>query len=798
MFRNYWKTAIRTLWKHKSYTAINVLGLSLGITCSLLLFLLVRYLLSFDTFHAKSDRIYRIVRESVRQGSTDYTPGVPIPLPDAFREDFPEVEKVVFTSYFREGLITVRRDEETQNFPESEGLAYVEPTFFQVFDRPLLVGNPKTVLSQPNQAVISEKLAQKYFGEQQSYESVLGKTIQLDKEADLVITGIAEDYPTNTDFPFEMMISYATVKDEMLKNGGWGSVSSDNHCYFLLDKEQSLDAIEARLPEFVDKYHGKDNYAKITLYVQSLQDIHFDTRFSGYAFQNIPEAVVQVLGLVALFLILIACINFINLTTAVSAKRSKEVGIRKTLGGSKSQVVYQFLGETTLITILSVLIALGLAELLLLKINPLLDLAIAIDLLSDGTLVVALVLTIVAVSVISGLYPSWVLARFAPIQALQNKLIQPATRGFTLRKGLVVFQFIIAQVFIIGTLVLISQMQYIEQADLGFRQEAILTIPLPNDTHESPQTLRNELLRLSGVEKASLSSASPTSSSTWQTSFEVEGNPDTYDMEVKEVDQYYMDVYGLELIAGRGLTEIDTTSRVIVNEAFLKKVGIDSPEDAIGKQLELWNKTVPIVGVTKNFHTRSLKHTIGPTALMDGNSYRQVDIQINTANISQTLADIEDRWSAFYPEYTFDYQFVDDAIAEFYEEGKTMSAILATTALVVIFIGCLGLYGLITFMAEQKTKEVGVRKVLGASVASIVGLFSVEFIKLLSLAFLVAAPIAYFVMNGWLQRFEYKIDLGIGLFLTGIGATLVIALLTVSYRSIKAAMANPVDSLRNE
>ena len=500
MLKNYWKTTLRALWKHKSYTAINVLGLSLGITCSLLLFLLVRYLLSFDTFHANSDRIYRVVRESVRQGSTDYTPGVPTPFPDAFREDFPEVEKVVFMSYFREGLITVNWGEKTKNFPESEGLTYIEPTFFEVFDRPLLVGDPETVLNQPNQVVISEKLAQKYFGEHQSYESVLGKTIQLDKGVDLVITGIAEDYPDNTDFPFEMMISYATVKDEMLKNGGWSSVSSDNHCYFLLSKEQSPDAVEVRLPEFVDKYHGKDNSAKITLYVQSLQDLHFDTRFSGYAFQNVPEAVVQVLGLVALFLILIACINFINLTTAVSAKRSKEVGIRKTLGGSKSQVIYQFLGETTLITILSVLIALGLAELLLLKINPLLDLEIAIDLLSDSTLVMVLVLTVVGVSVISGLYPSWVLARFAPIQALQNKFTQPATRGFTLRKGLVIFQFIIAQVFIIGTLVLISQMQYIEQADLGFRQDAILTVPLPNDTDESPQTLRTELLRLSGVE----------------------------------------------------------------------------------------------------------------------------------------------------------------------------------------------------------------------------------------------------------------------------------------------------------
>ena len=798
MFRNYWKTAIRTLRKNKSYTAINVLGLSLGIMCSLLLFLLIRYLGSFDNFHTNQDNIYRIVRETVRQGTTDHTPGVPLPLSDAFRTDFPEVEKVALTSYFRQGLITVDRNGETRNFTENEGLAYVEPTFFDIFDRPMLAGDPVTALNQPNQAVISLNLAQKYFGTDSQPEEVLGRSLKLNKETELLITGVMENHPKNTDFPFTLMISYTTVKDEMLANGGWNSVSSDDQCYLLLSKEQSSATIEARLPEFLDKYEESDDGEQVTLRLQSLRDLHYDTRYSGYSYQNIPRDVILGLGLIALFLMVIACINFINLTTAASVKRSKEVGIRKTLGSTRPQLIRQFLGETAIITVSSTVAALGLAELLLLKINPVLELELNINLFSDIALIIALLLTVIGVSLLSGLYPALVLSRFIPTEALKNKLTRQDTRGATLRKGLVVFQFVIAQAFIVGTLVMMSQMKYINQVDLGFTKDAILTVELPEDDVDAKKTLRNELMNIPGVEKVSLSYSSPTSGSVSVTSFHVEDDPNTYHTQVKTVDQHYIDVYGLKLLTGAGLGEVDTINRLVVNEAFLKSTGIASPDEALGKQVKIWGEEVPIVGVMKDFHTVSLRHPIEATVLLNGSSYRQADIMVNMASLSQTLPEIEKRWSAFYPEYTFDYQFVDEAIAESYRSVRALSVIISIASAIVIFIGCLGLYGLITFMAEQKTKEVGVRKVLGASVASIIRLFSTEFIKLIIFAFVIAAPIAYFAMNSWLQNFEYKIDLGIGLFLVGVGATLIIALLTVSYRSVKAALANPVDSLRNE
>ncbi|MEM9671652.1 MAG: ABC transporter permease [Cyclobacteriaceae bacterium] len=798
MLRNYWKTAIRTLWKHKSFTFINVLGLSLGITCSLLLFLLIRYLLSFDTFHTNRDNIYRIVRETVRQGNTDHTPGVPIPLPDAFRTDFPEVEKVIFTSYFRQGLITIDQGGESRNITENEGLAYVEPTFLEVFDRTILAGDPLSALNQPNQAVISQSLVQKYFGNDSQPEEVVGRSITLNKETELLITAVMEDHPKNTDFPFTLIISYATVKDDMLENGGWNSVSSDDQCYLLLAEAQSHASVEAQLPTFLEKYEESDDGEQVTLSLQSLRDLHYDTRYSGYSFQNIPRDVILGLGLIALFLMVIACINFINLTTAVSVKRSKEVGIRKTLGGTRNQLIRQFLGETAIITVFSTLLALGLAELTLLKVNPALELELNINLLTDAVLIVALLLTVIGVSLLSGLYPALVLSRFIPTEALKNKLARQATRGITLRKGLVVFQFVIAQAFIVGTLVMVSQMQYISEIDLGFTKDAILTVELPEDDKEAKKTLRNELLNISGVEKVSLSFSSPTSNSVSVTSFTIEDNPDIYYTQVKNVDQHYIDIYGLKLLAGTGLSDVDTVSRLVVNEAFLRMTGVATPEEAVGKQIEIWGKEIPIVGVMKDFHTESLSNPIEATVLIDGSFYRQADIMVNMASMPQTLPEIEERWSAFYPEYTFDYQFLDEAIAESYRSVRALSIILSIASAIVIFIGCLGLYGLITFMAEQKTKEVGVRKVLGASIASIIRLFSAEFIKLVVIAFVIAAPIAYFTMDGWLQNFEYKIDLSVSIFLAGIGVTLIIALLSVSYRSIKAALANPVDSLRNE
>lgn len=795
-----YKTSVRNLWKNKSHTLINVLGLSLGITCSVVLFLLIRFWLSFDTYHSNADRIYRLVRTATYQGNTDYTGGIPVPLPDALRTDFPDLEQVVFMSYFRQGLITIHAgSDEAKNFQEEEGLVYIEPTYFKVFDRPLVQGNPDAALDDPNEVVLSESLVEKYFGKQWREEAIVGQSITLNKATELKITGIAVDHPENTDLPFDMLISYATVKDAMLEDGGWGSIDSDNQVFMLLAEGQSPASVDERLPDFLTKYNENQMEGmEVILSLQPLQEVHFDESRSAYSYNTIPKPIIYTMSIVAAFMVLIACINFVNLATAIATKRAKEVGIRKALGSTRSQLMRIFMGEAVIITFISVLVALGAAELLLIRMNDFLELDLQLDLLRDASLLIFLLVVLLIVSLLSGAYPSWVLTRFEASKVLKSGMSFSHQKGYNLRRGLVIFQFVIAQAFIIGTLVLISQTRYLRQADLGFNQKGIVSVFLPGEDTQTKKTLKNELLRINTVENVSLAYSSPSSGSVSVTSFTIDGDETTYHTQVKYVDENYIDVYGLQLLAGTGLIESDSITRLVVNEKFLSKVGISSPEEALGRQVDVWGRTLPIVGVMKDFHTVSLRGTIDPTVLIDASNFREAHVLINTNNISNTLTEIESRWKTAYPEYTFDYNFIDEAIAEFYQGERNMSVILTIASLVVIFIGCLGLYGLITFMAEQKTKEVGIRKVLGASVSSIVRLFSMEFVRLILIAFVVAAPLAYYVMQLWLQNFEYKIDLSIGLFVAGILITLLIALTTITYRSLQAARSNPAQALRSD
>ena len=797
MLKNYLKTAFRNLLKYRSYTLINVLGLSLGITCSLFLFLLITYWLSFDTFHENYDRIYRVVRESDGQmGRRDYTPGAPVPLIEAFRTDFPEVENTAFVTFPHYALLAVEAEENETRYYEEGDIAYMEPSFYQIFDRQWIVGEPATALDEPNEVVLSEQMAQKYFGDV-SADQLPGKTLTLNKETSLKISGIVADHPDNTDFPFDLIISYATVKDEI--HAHWGSTSSNDQVYVLLNEGRAPENINERFPQFIDKYYGQYNDDRKAHYLQPLADMHFDERYSTYSYNTVSKTLIWTLAVLAVFLVLTACVNFINLATAISVKRSREVGIRKVLGGTRWQLIRQFIGETVVITVVAVLITLGLTELLLLKANPFLGLSLDMDLLQDHSLQGYLITITIGVSLLSGLYPAFVQSGFRPVQALKNLITIKSAGGFSLRRGLVVFQFFISQTFIIGTIVLFSQMQYIRQADLGFEREAIVTVSLPEGSTDKKKAIRTELQRISSIDKVSLAYHNPSSSSVSVTRFQVENSEENYSTQVKLGDQNYIDLYGLQLVAGEGLPDSDTLNRLVVNETFVKNMGISSPEEALGKMIHIHGKDAPIVGVVKDFHTTSLRNQIEATVIAnDIDNYGMVALKIQPDKIAATLKEIEKIWSSFYPEYTFDYGFVANEIAEFYRGERKMSVILSVAALIAVFIGCLGLYGLITFMAEQRTKEIGIRKVLGASVTSIAGLFSREFVKLVAIAFVLAAPLTYFLMQQWLENFTYRIHLGAGIFLAALLATLLIAFVTVGYRTFKAAVANPVDALRNE
>jgi putative ABC transport system permease protein len=803
MFKNYLKTAFRNLVREKSSTLINIAGLTLGITCSLVLFLMVKHLSSFDQYHSKADRIYRVVTESDGNNGRFYTPGVPAVLPDAFRNDFPEAEEVTFLSYRAGSMISIpQRNGESKKFNEERGVVFAQPNFFRIFDRPIVTGSAEKGLDEPGEAIISKSLAKKYFGQAEA----IGQVVKYDT-IEYKITAVMQDYPTTTDFPFDLMLSYASIKKGK-DASGWGSIWSDEQCYILLPNGQAPSAITSRMPGFVEKYLGKNNYEHQTFNLQPLRDMHFDDRYETFSYSTAPREMLVALGVIAAFLILTACINFINLSTAEAIKRSKEVGIRKSLGSTRAQLVGQFLGETTMVTVAAMLASIGFGQLVLTAINAFLELKLSMDFTSDGGLWVFIIGVTVVVSLLSGLYPSFVISGFRPALALKNQITNKSSAGYNLRRGLVVLQFFISQFFIIGTIVLISQMNYFQKQELGFRKDAVLLVPIPvredpvfGDGASKMKTLRNEVENVPGIEKVSLSCHPPSSGNVSGTNFRLEGwaESDGKDVQVKQVDENYMDLYDLKLLAGTGLADGDTARGFVVNEELVKVAGFDDPRDIIGKKMLMWGKTLPVVGVVKNFHTVSLRQAIDPTVLLNRiRGYQTLSVKVNPAQFQAAIDQVKQKWEAAYPEHIFEYQFLDEHIREFYEGEQKMSIMLTVFTSMAIFIGCLGLFGLATFMANQRRKEIGVRKVMGASVQSIVIMFTMEYIKLILIGFVIAAPVAWFVMNQWLNDFAYKITLGPAIFITGFSITLLIAIITVGYKSLRAAILNPVNALRYE
>ncbi len=802
MLKNYLKTAFRNLWREKNKTTLNVLGLTVGIAGSLVLFLLIRYHNSFDLNHSKHDRIYRVVTMSDGNSGKNYTAGVPTVLPEAFKNDFAEADEVTFTSYRSGALISIPKSSgEPKRYEEERGVTFAQPNFFKIFDRKILSGDAAKGLEQPNEAILSKKLALKYFGK----EDALGSVLEYDK-IQYKVTAIMADAPTNTDFPFELMLSYATKKSDFEKQG-WHSIWSDEHCYLTLKENTKPGAVESKMPAFVKKYLGEENRDNQTFALQPLSTVHFDERFGNYNYNTVSQSMLLALSVIAFFLVLTACINFINLSTADAIKRSKEVGIRKSLGSTRQQLVFQFLGETTLITVFSVGLALLLAKVSLSFLNSFLKLKLVLS-LADPSILIFVIGVTVLVSLLSGLYPSLVVSGYDPALALKNKIGNKNSSGYLLRRGLVVAQFFISQFLIIGTIVLIAQMNYFRNKDLGFRKDAIITVPVPVKEDPSPtdssksskmRTLRTEILRLKGVELASLNNSAPSSGMVMGSGLTIEGDEKFYETQVKAIDSSYLTLYGLRLVAGKNIADADTARGFLVNEKLASTVGYKNPSDIIGKTIRVWGKKLPVAGVVKDFHTVSLRSPIEATIMMNRiRNYGSLSVKISPVNMQETIKEIQSKWEMLYPDFIFSYQFLDESIREFYEDEQRTSTLLTIFTSLAIFIGCLGLFGLASFMANQKTKEIGVRKVMGASVRSIILLFTKEFVVLIVIGFVIAAPLAWYFSNQWLNQFAYKINIGPIVFVVGLAVTFLIAIATVGYRSFKAANANPVDSLKYE
>ncbi len=797
MVKKNFKSLLRRFKQRKIFTLINLGGLTLGITCSLVMFLIVTHEFSYDNFHTNADRLYRITTERTFNDVTRQGVGVPRPLPVAVKEDIVGIEEVTFFSHQRFGQFKMTNASGEENeFIENTGMVYVQPNFFNLFDWEWLEGDSENALIQPNTVVLDTENAEKFF----PGESPIGKTIRFNDQIDLMVTGLVKERPVNTDFPFEIFISMATMEaNNDMTN--WGSTYSDDRCYVLLNQGVTPESVDAQFHDMLVKHVGENVRSKLSL--QAMGEIHFDEvpGRGNLNYRSIGKNLLYVLIAVCIFMVITACFNFINMSTAMAIRRAKEVGVRKVLGSTRKQLITSFLIETGTITLLSILISLAVTERLLpTTVKQLTELDLTLNLLGDTQLIMYLVGLLVFVTLVAGLYPAWMISAFRPAQVLRGTVLGAKGRKMGLRRTLVTFQFALSQVFIFGTLVAIWQMSYIRNVDLGYDRDWIVYVNLPDNSEERLNIWKADLESNTSVNNYSLAATPPFSGSTSSTdaNFTNESGEHRLTVFLKQADSRYLDTYGLTLLAGEGLLESKEANRFLVNETFVKKMGTTSQE-ALGQVVKINGISAPISGVVKDFHMSTLKHEIGSIALFnDQQRYRSLGVSFRPGTTDEVLDQLETTWTKAYPNHDFRYTFFDESIERYYFREKKFSKMLTTFAGIAIFICCLGLYGLVSYMANQRTKEVGIRKVLGASVSSIVKSFSMEFVKLVGIAFLVAAPLAYYGMQGWLSNFVYHIEIGPMIFTVGVVASLVITMLTTGYRSYRAARANPVESLRDE
>ena len=804
MIRNYFKTAFRNLLRRKNYTIINITGLAAGIAICLIIFIVIRYEMSFDNYHEKKDRVYRVLTEYHHTDSPDifFGKGVPSPLPAALKANFSQAEKVAAIYSAGNDHIQVLDDngQSIKKFKEEKGVFFTEASLFDIFDFKWLVGNPSS-LKNPNSVVLTKTIAEKYFGD---WQFASGKTIKWNNREVLKVTGILADVPENTDLQLKVVIAFGTGgTSDFAKSTNWDGTASSYGCYVLLSRDVSASSFNNQLRAFVKKMKSAEN--KDSHIIQPLNKIHYDVKTGDFSDRTISPGLIKALWLIGAFILLIACVNFINLSTAQAVNRSKEVGIRKVLGSNKTGLKVQFITETFLIVFMSIVLAVFIAVITLPFISGVLSKSLSFD-LADGPAITLFLISIAAVvTALAGFYPSIVLSRFNPINALKNKMTSTGTKGISLRRGLVVFQFVIAQALIIGTLIIVKQMNYFTSQPLGFDKSAIVNIPFPDDSVGTSKLdyLRKQLADTKNIRGVSFSSNTPVEddNDNWSTfKFDHAAKETDFYAITKFADDQYIPTYKLPLVAGRNLRPSDTAREFLVNETLVKNLGIVNPQDVLNKEINLWGFiNGQIVGVVKDYNDRSFRRGIDPvliTTLKRG--YNQAGIKLTTADVSSSIRSIEKLWNQTFPEFVFEYKFLDEKIESFYEQENQLSSLYKIFALIAIFLSCLGLYGLVSFMAVQRVKEVGIRKVLGASVASVIYLFSKEFIILVAIGFVIASPIAWYFMDKWLQDYVYRINISWWIFLVGGISAVVIALLTVSFRAIKAAIANPVKSLRSE
>ena len=792
MFWNYLKIAWRNIKRYKGYSFINIFGLAIGLACCILILLWIQDELNFDRFHTNADNLYRIVTEFHKtEPVTHYWP-VCAPLAPALKEEYPEIIKATRFTRLRRGQL-IKFGEKIFLEPR---ICLTDPDFFTMFTFLFLEGDPQTALSNPNSIVLVESVSAKYFGN----ENPVGKVLNINNEFDFTVTGILKDIPENSTIQFDFLIPFIRIEDfekawAVLDNWTLSGFAT----YVQLEKKASAEALVNKIAYYL-KNHVPES--EDVIYLQPFEDVHLYSSHIQFSVEGQGDiAYVFIFSLVAFFVLIIASINFMNLATARSATRAREVGLRKVVGATRAQLIRQFFCESVGMAFFSLILAVVLVELFLPAFANLSGKILVLDFSSHYHIVLAIVIITLITGFISGTYPALFLSSLRPVKVLKGAL-KTEGRGFLFRRILVVSQFSLSILLIICTIVVSQQIGYIQNKKLGLNREHVVYLPIREYLAEKYETFKTELDNTAGIMNVAASSSLPTSGvilTTDKVSWEGKNPEDNVVLEVTSTGYDFIETFDMEVVEGRSFSKeflTDEEEAVVINETAKKIIGM---EDPVGKQLILGDSATTIIGVVKDYHFKSLHSEIEPLILaLVPSLYRYVFIKLEARDVPSTLASIKSNWNMFFPDTPFEYHFLDEAYDKLYRSEQRMGILFNYFTVLAILISCLGLFGLASFMAEKRTKEIGIRKVLGASLSGIIMLLNKQFTKWVLIANFISWPIAYYAMSKWLQGFAYRINLGIWTFALAALIALVIAVMTVSYQSVKAALNNPANSLRYE
>lgn len=820
MFKNYFTIALRNLKRNKIFSLINIAGLAIGISASLVIYLIVQHDLSYDKFHKDGDHIYRVVTKIEFPDLTIHNSGVPVPTANAMRKEVTGIENLThFITVAQKVSVPSLGAQAPAVFRNQKNVVFADEEYFKIFDYTWLAGAPQNALKEPFQVVLTENRSKSYFGST-AISDIPGRELLYNDTVKATVVGVVKDFEHPTDLIFKEFISRGTLENTGLKKHWnweeWGSINSSSQLFVKLKNGTTPLQIEKQLVGLRNKYREKgkegDDKDDTKHFLQGLSDIHFNANYDAFEQRQAHKPTMYGLLAVASFLLLLGCINFINLTTAQAAQRAKEIGIRKTMGSGKGQLIFQFLSETFLLTVLATMLSVVITPWLLKVFSDFIPPGISFTSLNQVHVWLFLLGLIIIVTILSGFYPALVLTKFKPVTVLKNQAYAGAsqTRKAWLRKTLTVTQFVIAQFLIIATLVVSKQVYYSLNKELGYKRDAIIHFYAPRNVFAVEKdsrrfALMEKLKAIPEIEKISLAGSAPASTNTSTTTMKYTHGKNLVEtmVEIKYADTAYFDLYKMKLVAGKNLQQSDTTKEFVINETYAKLLGFSKPSNAVGQFIER-GFNVPVAGVISDFHTKSTHEPIKPLAY---SSAMESSYTFHLALIprggdgdlwKKGLSKIEKSFKEIYPQDDFNYEFYDESIANFYKAEQNISRLLKWSAGLCIFISCLGLLGLVMYITNTRTKEIGVRKVLGASIAQIVALLSKDFVLLVLIAFLITLPVAWWFMHNWLQDFVYRTSLSWWVFAVTGGGMILIAMLILSIRTIKSALENPVKSLRAE